>query len=150
MGQTSLASQIMAMNQLVAGTAQANGKSASYVSDQFIKGVNTYNMVMVNLGTDVTAILSGAEEYSGSYTENGVVGLNMTASYDNSRPRNTLYDTYKEMTGGKAPIFQTSDGGIAYTDGETGCYGISGDNFYTGKYITIYYSGIGIMLEYYH
>ena len=158
MGQTSLASQIMALNQLIS----SGGMGASYSSDQFIKGVNTANMVMVNMGTDPTAILAGTYEYSGSYTENGVVALDMKDDNNTRKPdsvRTQMYDAYKVATGKKAPIFQTTAGATAYTDGATGCYGIDFTTgatgapqatFYQGKYITVYYSGIGIMLEYYN
>ena len=159
MGQTSLASQIMAMNQLI-----SNNTVANFTSDQFITGVKTANMVMVNMGTDPAAILSGKYEYSGSYTENGVVALDMKSDNNTRKPDNArtyTYDMYKnsiyEMTGQKPPIFQTTAGATAYTDGETGCYGLETgapgapqDTFYQGKYITVYYSGIGIMLEYYN
>ncbi len=153
LNQTPLAGQIVAMNQLVKASS---GGTASYTSDKFIKGINTVNMVMVNMGTGLDSI-GGGDEYSGTYTEDGVVGLNMTASYNTIKDKNTMLDMYKSATGGQAPIFQTSAGGTAYTDGATGCFGLETgapgapqSNFLQGKYITVYYQGIGIMLEYYN
>ncbi len=159
-GQTQLASQIIAMNQLVSGTATAYGQSASYTSKNFIEGVSTVNMVMVNMGTDPTKIMSGTEQYSGSYTEGGVRGMYMSATYNTLKEQNALYNAYRQATKGKAPIFQTSAGGTVYTDGSSGCYTINFETgqdkqlcpaeFFQGKYITVFYNGVGIMLEYYN
>ena len=49
-----------------------------------------------------------------------------------------------------APLFST-----AYTDGQTGCYVDAagtkpGAEFYTGEYITLYYGGAGIVVDYIH
>ncbi len=157
LNQTPLAANIVAMNGLVQGTAGANGEVASYTSDKFIQGVNTVNMIMVNMGTDPTKVLTGTEEYNGTYTVNGTTVMNMTSSKNTSdKPKNVAYDQYKAATGGQAPIFQSSAGGTAYTDGATGCYIAQGQmppnghSFYDGDYLTLFYSGIGIVLEYYH
>ena len=156
-GQTQLAAQIKAMSALISGPGGPHG----FTSTDKIQGVETINMIMVNMGAGTTL---GSETYNGSYTDNGVTGLLMSRP-DYNRPgtnhfKNNMLDTYGQLTGGAAPIFQTSGGGIAYTDGATGCYSIdfatgnayaSPDaSFYQGEYITLYYSGIGIMMEYYH
>lgn len=158
-GQTQLAAQIMAMDTLISNT-NYSGIAASYISNKHIANVNTVNMIMLNMGTGTT--LNPSEQYSGSFTRinadgTKTVALNMAASYDTSREQNKLLNDYKTGTGGAAPIFQSSGGGIAFTDGTTGCYslpatapGLPENKFYEGEYITLYYSGVGIMLEYYH
>jgi hypothetical protein len=144
-GQTQLAGQILAMNQLVNGTAAAQGLSASYTSNEKITGVNTVNMIMVCMGVGST--ITGGEDYDGTMTVNGVMGLNMT--------NNPYVDAYTQATGGQAPIFQSSAGGTCYTDGKTGIYTQQGiatkeSGCFDGDYLTLYFMGITVMLEYYH
>lgn len=156
-GQTQLAAQIKAMSALISGPGGPHG----FTSMDKIQGVETLNMIMVNMGEGTSL---GTDTFNGSFTNNGVNGLLMSRP-DYNRPgtnpfQNPMLDMYGQLTNGVAPIFQTSAGGTAYTDGATGCYGIdfttgnpyaSPDaSFYQGEYITLYYSGIGIMMEYYH
>ncbi len=184
-GQTTMAGQILAMDQLVSGTANgiyqqmsAYGvpgaeifKDVSYLSKSKINGVETMNMIMVNMGSGL-----GFEDlgYEGSFTKvttdgNGnvlssVVGLNMhnpETKGDLSTTKNPQYYAYKEATGGQAPIFESSVGGTSFGnisasmfDGP-GLYGsdmsfATAPEMYTGEYITMYYIGLGIMLEYYN
>lgn len=154
-GQTQLAAQIRAMNALITGPGGPHG----YTSKDKIQGVETMNMIMVNMGTGIN--FGAPETYNGSFTNNGVTGLLMSRP-DFNHPngnsfKNNMLDMYTQATGGQAPIFQSSAGGTAYTDGATGCFGIETGapgaptaNFYQGDYITLYYMGIGIMMEYYH
>ena len=154
-GQTQLAAQIRAMSALISGPGGPHG----YTSTSKIQGVETMNMIMVNMGVGLS--VGGSETYNGSYTYNGTDALLMSRP-DYNRPgtnifKNNALDMYTGATGGRAPIFQTSAGGTAYTDGATGCFGIETGapgsptaNFYQGDYITLYYSGIGILMEYYH
>ena len=151
-GQTPLAAQIKAMNYFVNGTNSGHG----FTSMNKIKGVETINIVMVSMGTGLS--IDGSETYNASYLRAGVPSLKMSRS-DNKREifQNPYLDQYKQLTaaennGVPAPVFQTSGGGIAYSDGklETGkCLGVQGD-FASGKYITLYYMGVGIMMEYYN
>lgn len=151
-GQTPLAAQIKAMNYFVNGTNSGHG----FTSMDKIKGVETINIVMVSMGTGLS--IDGSETYNASYLQAGVPSLKMSRP-DNKREifQNPYLDQYKQLTaaennGVPAPVFQTSGGGIAYSDGklETGkCLGVQGD-FASGKYITLYYRGVGIMMEYYN
>jgi len=144
-GQTAMAGQILAMNQLVQGTAGAFGMSAAYTTDTKITGVKTVNMIMVNMGVGLA--MGTGEDYDGSITIDGTTGLNMN--------NNPMVDAYVGATG--APVFQSSDGGTCFTDGKSGCYGLGQTgttnpdaSCFTGDYLTLYYLGMGIMLEYYH
>ena len=188
-GQTTMAGQILAMDQLVSGTANgiyqqmsAYGvpgaeifKDVSYLSKTKINGVETMNLIMVNMGSGM-----GFEDlgYEGSFTRittdgNGnvlssVVGLNMhnpETEGDLSTTKNPQYYAYKSATGGQAPIFQTSNGGTSfgnigtaqlpqpglyYFDGQVPTLAPQNPEMYTGEYITMYYIGLGVMLEYYN
>lgn len=161
-GQTAMAGQILGMNQLV---SLSSGGKASYLSDQFITGVNTMNMVMVNMGpgTDFTD-----RGYQGTFTEiknnpGGesvtINGLNMTSNQSVA-----MYKAVMEQliamgyVDAMPPFFQSSTGGTCFSDGATGCYGMNFSNYqqcapdpecFKGDYITLYYMGMGIMLEYY-
>ncbi|MBO5879976.1 MAG: bacterial Ig-like domain-containing protein [Clostridia bacterium] len=148
-GQTALAAQILGMNNYLTASAAQQGLSASYTTNTKIEGVTTINLILANMGTGTT--LTQGERYEGTYTENGVVGLNMT--------NNPWLETYnaalKDM--GAPPVFQSSAGGTCFTDNASGVYGLETGtmgaataNCFEGKYITLYYMGIGIMLEYYH
>ncbi len=155
-GQTQLAAQIKAMSALISAGSPTDG----YVATDKIQGVETINMVMVNMGAGMS--LSGAETYNGSFTktQNGSAVTGMMMSRPDNKLgtfKNPMYEMYSGATGGQAPVFQSSAGGTAYTDGATGCYGIETggpgaplQNFYQGDYITLYYMGVGVMMEYYH
>ena len=172
-GQTQLAAQIKAMSRML--TMYGGNVIASnhgYISTDKIQGVETVNMVMVNMGTGVT--FDGSESYNGFFQQGSEVGMKMS----NGKTSRSLYqnadlNTYIEFTkplnkGEPAPVFQSSGGGTAWTDGSLGCWdkdilywdNSSGTNvpvcdrpeaaLYSGKYITLYYMGVGIMLEYVH
>ena len=167
--QTPMAAQIMALDQLVSGTASAQGINASYTSDKKIQGVKTMNMVMVVMGAGVAP----GEEYNGSFTKGGEVKMQMIkdASVNNPHPMNGpyshpwFYDRYMSIPAiSQAPIFTTSAGGHFFADpsgAQPGSYTI---NFLAGSqtpefasgaclqgdYITMHMYGMGIMLEYYH
>ena len=161
-GQTQLAAQIRAMSSLI-GVVQGQPviTGHGYAAKDKIQGVETINMVMVNMGVGLN--VGGTETYNASYTENGITSL-LSGKQGNERFQNSELDNYKyatslENNGVPAPIFQSSGGGTALTDGATGCYGIDfgtqqkgmpSATLYQGEYITLYYMGIGIMLEYYH
>ena len=153
--------------------------NAGFTSKDFIPGISTVNMVMVNMGEGMVLGETGYKYYGTMITDvefekdangnlvydesgrvkytGGVMGLNMT-----NNPMVDAYDGFFNIIGEKAPIFQTTTGGIAYTDNANGCYSIdfADENitytympeteFYQGDYITLYYLGMGIMLEYYN
>ena len=95
------------------------------------------------------------EDYNGTMTIDGTLALNMT-----NNPVVDYYDAEtKKLRPEGAPIFQSSgqtpeEVGTCYSDGATGCYkspGVYADqNCFTGDYVTLYYLGMGILLEYYH
>ena len=155
-GQTSMAGMIMAMNALVSGTAAAQGINASYTTTTKIQGVSTMNLIMLVMGEGL-ALGDGTVDYDGSCTIGGQTVLQMNDGM------NPLLEGYiaatNAMSATGAPVFQSSAGGVAYSDGATGCYqidfstGASGyatGNFFQGDYITLNYLGMGILLEYYH
>ena len=156
-GQTTMAGQILAMDQLVSGTAAAMGQSASYLSNQKIAGVDTMNLIMVSMPSAGPGAPGDCDSSFVKVNSNGTyeVGLNMNDG------QNPALDQFMAGTGGVAPIFQSSAGsgstfGTAYSDGATGLYVAPGayatpdTGVYSGNYITLYYIGMGVMLEYYH
>lgn len=140
-GQTQLAAQIKAMSGLITKGAAGHG----YLSTSKIQGVETVNMVMVSMGSGVNPL---GVETNVSFVRNGVTVLQSARTSTRPEFQNQALIDMKSQVGA-APIFQSSGGGIAYTDGATGCYGIAGD-FYAGDYIALHYQGAGILLEYYH
>lgn len=189
-GQTQMAGMILAMNRNISmfRGAPVAGVNAGFTSKDFIPGISTVNMVMVNMGEGMVLGETGYKYYGTMITDvefekdangnlvydesgrvkytGGVMGLNMT-----NNPMVDAYDSFFNtaiqlgIIGEKAPIFQTTAGGIAYTDNATGCYSIDfadgqlqnithtnapAGEFYQGDYITLYYLGMGIMLEYYN
>ena len=146
--QVQLAAQIKAMSPLV---GQAIGAGHGFTSKEYIKGVETINMVMVAMGNTGTS-LEGTTS-NASFTRDGVVGM-MSHYPTNSKTFQTpQLDGAISMTGGAAPIFQTNAGGLACINAEMACQPLNAD-FYKGEgdYITLYYTamGAGIMMEYYH
>ena len=155
-GQTQLAAQIRAMSGLISqcgGQAIAPGHGFTSMSN--IENVETINMMMVTMGVGLN--IDAGVTYNATFVQDGVVGLKMShAQNTRGSHSNPALDMYKYAQP-SAPIFQTSAGGTALTDGKTGCYGIETGslgapqaNFYAGDKITLYYMGCGIMLQYYH
>lgn len=147
-GQSNLVMQIMALDNTITASLP-EGVKASFVANDRITDskVNTINMIYVNMG--VGTAITGGEKYRGTFTiaENTIT--NMTS--------NPVVDAYISATGGQAPIFQSSAGGTAFSNGENACYGIETGapgaptpNFFEGDYITLYYMGLGILFEYNH
>ncbi|MBQ7356641.1 MAG: hypothetical protein IJW66_04475, partial [Clostridia bacterium] len=156
---TATASNIKALDQLI---LLSSGGKASYTSTDKIEGVSTINFMFMVMGTGTE--LGGTEKYKGSFTrinEDGTktVGLDMSDTYVN------LYiDNVQAATG--APIFQSSTEVMPsvratfYSDGATGCYGVdfatgtpgvpAMDGSFTGDYLSLYYLGMGVMLEYFN
>ena len=156
--QTSMAGQILGMNQLITGFS---GNTASFLSDKKITGVNTMNMIMVNMGPGQDFTDRG---YEGSFTAvttdgNGNVVSQTTGLYMNNDDAYVL-NQYKSMTGGQAPIFQacaqvqqSNQAGTCFYNGSIltpDNTNYAGAGCFTGEYITMYYMGMGIMLEYYN
>ena len=165
-GQTQLAAQIKAMNNLIMMCNNTDMTtyygSHGYLSTDYISGVPTVNMIMVNMGTSL--VFDGSESFNGYFEQNGEVAMRMSnGKHDRELYNNTVLDTYVATTkslnqkGEPAPVFQSSGGGIAFTDGSTGCYGLEtgtmgppATTFYGGKFVSLYYMGVGIVMEYYH
>ena len=181
--QTSLAGQIVAMNQLIQASLPS-GVNASYVSDQKITGVKTINMIMVNMGAGMPT--TGYADYEGSLTIGDKVVLNQNDfnKHASSFGRNPEGQPYYQGYDGTnavlhefglavsmgAPIFQSTGGsfmngpmsvspGTVFSDGANGVgqyydeYGKPAGapaEFFQGDYITLYFMGMGIALEYYH
>ena len=175
LNQTQLAGQILAMNGLI----QANlpeGVTASYNSKDKIPGVTTMNMIMVNMGGGAPM---GYADYEGSLTIGGTVVLNQNdadkTAHDNAT--NPQLKGFLEGSNYQAPVFQSTAGqqyvpkewgmapfdmwnnpGTVFTYGnlDTGILDANGANpgadhpIYQGDYITLYFMGMGIALEYYH
>ncbi len=173
-GQTAMAADIKALNGLITGFSQnyvdmfkANGITlapASFSSKHKIEGVETMNMIMVSMGTEV-GVTEGP--IIGKLTIDGKVVLDTT----NSKLKE--YQSSPYTGNGKAPIFQSSDGGTCYynavpgvpqdqmlqclpTDPHTGLGAylpsatLPDVRCFTGDYMALNVSGIGICLDYYH
>jgi hypothetical protein len=73
---------------------------------------------------------------------------------------NAYVDGILAATGKSAPVFQSSVGAVFYSDAATGCYSIDmgTGNFqaspmmgsFMGDYLSLYYLGMGVMLEYFN
>ena len=154
--QTAMAGQILALDPFVSGMASQFGINASFTSNSKIQGVDTMNLIMAVLGTTI----GGNEDYDGILQANGNTLLNMT--------NNTDVDGYLATLGtmlaagylpAMPPVFQSSAGGTCFTDNSTGCYSINHQTYqpgapspacFQGEYISLYYQGMGLLLEYYH
>ena len=166
-GQTQTAGNILALDAVVKGTADAFGMSATYLSNEKIQGVTTVNMIYVNMGDGV-----GGGGYEGSFTsiktnddgtETVTTGLYMKNNdNDQAVPAYALNQYIEATGGGMAPVFQNNSeaqyanaAGIGYYAGGNGLEaatetGYPDPSIFTGDYITLYYMGMGIMFEYYH
>ena len=161
-GQTQLAAQVTALSKMIEDTAAQAKITAGYTSNQFIENVDTINLIMVNMSRDTPADNVINATYNKTSGGSTTTALNMGIN-DNGKQRNALLDKYqagtKLLAGQVAPVFQSSTGGIAATDGTSGCFGIDFDakkpiapdaSFFGGEYVTLYYGGMGVMLEYYN
>ncbi len=152
-GQTQLAANIKAMSALISGQNGQNGPHG-FISTDKIQGVEAVNMIMVSMGGDGTS-LNGTYT-NASFTRVGETNTTGMVSHYKNYAGTTFQNPYVDAYAASgAPVFQTSTGSTAYTDGKTGCYVDAsgtrpGEAFYTGDYITLYYGGAAIMMEYYH
>ena len=147
-GQSQLVMLIMSLDNQIANAASQAGVPASFISNKKIQDVSTINMIYVNMGVG-TDVGGSSVQYGGSFTRAGQTL--------NTIKNNPWLDAYLGATGGAAPVFQSSAGGTAFSDGESSCYGIESgsigaptSNFFEGDYLSLYYMGIGILLDYYH
>lgn len=155
-GQTQLAAQIKAMSGLVGG-------GQGYISTDKIQGVETITMSFVSMAGDGMSL--NGDNCNAVYRVNGVTALttHSPTNTGNNVFANPMLDAYTQATialGGRAaPIFQSSAGGTAFTDGKNQALAINfgtyqpeapSANFYQGDYITLYYGGAGIVLDYIH
>ena len=161
--QTAMAGQILAMSQLVEKSAwEQHSLGASYTTTDKIEGVPTINMIYVNMGVGLN--IGTGEDYRGTFTKKtsggDVVGLDMTANKDvDDLTAAFQFLVDNKMVDAMPPVFQSSDGGTCFSDGATGCYSMNTQTFeqgyadascFSGDYITLYYLGMGIMLEYFN
>lgn len=148
-----LAQQIKAMSSLLSMSATAQGYTAGYTTTEQVAGQVMMNLVMVNMtvGGDPLAGL----DVDGTLTMGGTTVMNQNDG------ENVAVETYtavtKQMTGQDVPVFQSSAGGTCFCDGETGVYGIdlaagsaaaADASCFSGEYITLYYCGMAVVLEY--
>ena len=155
-GQTQLAAQIKAMSALIGG-------GQGYISTDKIQGVETITMSFVSMAGDGMSL--NGDNCNAVYRVNGVTALttHSPTNTGNNVFANPMLDAYTQATialGGRAaPIFQSSAGGTAFTDGKNQALAINfgtyqpeapAANFYQGDYITLYYGGAGIVLDYIH
>ena len=157
-GQTAMAMKVLTIDIPISGTAQAYGMSASFIANDKIAGVNTVNMIYVNMGTGTDPTQGSVTDFHGSFTRAGVTLNDMTTS-------NTALPEYigaanqyvaQDGTKGPWPVLQSSSGAMAFATND-GCLSLDetygpypNPAFFTGDYISIYYYGMGIVLEYYH
>ena len=157
LGQTTMAGQILALNNFFEGMGKKAGISTSLTSQQKIQGVDTFNLVYVVMGIGMDGY-GKPGDFRGTFTrldENGnpaVQGLNMNDLTVTGLRAQIMAGAGEDVTAGaSAPIFQTSAGGVMWTDmtnfnlvpgTEAGCM--------QGEYVTIYMLGLGIMVEYYN
>ena len=162
--QVQLATNIKTMNYPF-----AQHKKSQFLTEKNIQGVETVNIIMINMGLPAEMGKTNYG-YNGRFTYGDTVGLLMNSTDQPKYPGKTpALDTYITMTGGKPPIFQTSNDATSGVDymyaAETVYYnpesdplnlkylqGDAGDAFYgsDADYLAIYYQGMGILLEYYH
>lgn len=146
-GMTQLATQIMALDQPIVltsqGLSQAIGQnlSSSFTTDMKIANVATMNLIMINMESGFS--VGGSEDIDGKLTIAGDTVMNMDDG------ENLTVNMHPALN--KAPLFQSSGADkVAYFDGS----GLVGDGFdpafYTGDYITLYYMGVAIVLEFYN
>ncbi len=156
--QVPLAKKIILGNMLITGYSDqyyAKGllnEKASFVSDDKIAGVPTVNMIMVCMG-DGDLVGGDIADHRGSLTFNGTQVFNMKVG----EGENTELKDMITANGANKTIFQSPNGGIAYHDPDNntlgpnyGPYPGPNPSLFTGDYLNIYTSGIGILLEYYH
>ena len=148
---TATASNIKALDMLV---QLSSGGKATYTSTDKIEGVSTINFMYMVMGTGTE--LGGTEKYKGTFTRLNEDGT-ATTGLDMSNPYvNAYVDGIQAATG--APVFQSSTGAIFFSDGATGCYSMDGsgnvgaamEGSFMGDYLSLYYMGMGVMLEYYN
>ncbi len=143
-----------------------------------IQGVQTVNLVMINMGT--TATMGEANTgYNGTFTHGSEVGLRMRNSQSkfdqNSLYYNYMLEQYLAATGGIAPIFQSGKDATNFmaTGGSqtafynpmdpnlvdyllqgngSGGFAPAGTAFFAtdARYLGLYYQGMGIVMQYYH
>jgi len=146
-GQTQLAAQIKTMSLPLSAASGGHG----YLSTSKIQGVETVNMVMVSMGTGVNPL---GVETNVSFVRKGVVALQSSrsssrAEFQNPSVKAVQAATAAQNNGVAAPIFQTSGGGLSYINASMACVPAGGD-LTAGDYVSLYYQGAGILVEYYH
>ena len=153
LGQTQLASNIMALSTVF---EIQSGGAATFVTDKAIEGVDTMCIVSVNMNAGVNIGTGG--DVDGQLNIGGKTVMDMN---DGS---NKMLETYMQaltMFGfnvKEIPIFQNSNGEIAFFDGTalrkinftTYSLEYADASFFTGDYVSLYFMGLCATLEYYN
>lgn len=146
-GMTQLATQIMALDQPIVLTSQYLSQAmqqnitSSFTTDAKISNVATMNLVVLNMQAGIA--LGKTDDIDGKF----IVGDKTVMNMDDGE--NLTVNMHPALNA--APLFQSSGADkVAYFDGS----GLVGDGtnpeFYTGDYITLYYMGVAIVLEFYN
>ena len=131
-GVSQMATQLLTLNQPFSMTATAYGTSAGFTTTQQGYGDKMFaNLLYVNRGKN------------GSFTVKDTITID---------PNGTTAATYVQMTGGQAPIFQSSSDAAAYFNGSAlaSLTGNPDPSLFQGKYLNIYYGGMSIMVQMFH
>ena len=151
-GVNSLAVMIRQMSTLISLSASQQAMAAGYVYNDVNKtGIDgvAMNLIYVNMVSGTNPITG--EDVDGKVTVNGATVFN------HNDGENLLVETLAGALPAGTPIFQSSTGAAAFTDGSTGVYGVDfttgqpcapAAEFFQGDYIGLYYMGLGILLEY--
>ena len=161
-GVTGIAAQILGMSQHINTVGAMVGKDAGFVTQ--VSGNTAMNLIMVNMvagsGLSLNPSASPADitDIDGKLTIDGATVMNMNDG------ENPMVDAYVNgiysMMNMMPPVFQTSAGGTCASNGTNAIFGVDfsapafGVEYLTpecfqGKYITLYYLGIAITVEYY-
>lgn len=137
-GVAQLATQILAMNKPIADTAQLYGTTAGITStsNPGMTGTPSANLIFANRGP------------RGKMTIEGKGTLDMQ-----DPTVNAVAAGLKQATGQDVPVFQSSGGGIAASDGTqifSPTMGAPDPSFFTGETMNLYAFGLGILVEYFH
>ena len=151
-GVNSLAVTIRQLSGLISLSASQQAMAAGYVYNDVNKtGIDgvAMNLIYVNMVSGTNPITG--EDVDGKVTVGGATIFNQNDG------ENVLVETLTGALPAGTPIFQSSTGAAAFTDGSTGVYGVdfttgqptaASTAFFQGDYIALYYMGLGILLEY--
>lgn len=150
-GASALIAPVVGMDQLL------NPFGKSFLSTNTTNGYKYFNMICINK--------SGSSQSPTNVKVGGYVKIDDYAPFDYgvSSPSLTAVKAIAEQVG--APYFETSAGGAAFTDAQTGLFssniiGMDGstpifeqiidpaNGMYQGEYLVLYYSGMMVVFQY--